>query len=129
MEETKNTELSPEEKAAADLQAQKDEAMLKAEALTKEIGKKVSCLFVKTPTGLAIGYVQEPHIRNKIAAINYLAAKQVDLSGELILNASILKEQSDPRFCIGGGDDIVYASAALACNQFVELYDVELKKN
>jgi len=100
-----------------------------AQALSIQFGVKVHELFVIKDDELIVGYIKEPGMRNKMAAVNLLSREQLDACGELIIRTSLLPEQSDSRLVEGGGDDDVYVSACFACNQFVKFYASEVKKN
>lgn len=99
-----------------------------AKELAQKLNRKVHCIFVDLPDEVVVGYIQEPMLRNKLAAVNYLGQKQVDMAGELILQTSLIKEESDERLIMGNDDD-VYVSAVLLCNKLVKVFAGEIKKN
>src|SRR5579872_4642546 len=103
----------------------KDEANIKAGELSAKLGKKVHCLFVSKGEEIIVGFLQEPTLRTKMAAMNSVANQQMDKAGEAILNASLIIDESDERLTLTGSDPNVYVSACLACVQFVEVYEVE----
>lgn len=110
-------------------EAKKAEAQDKAKAISERIGKKVHCIFVDKDDEVVIGFLQEPTLRTKMAAVNYLGSKQLDLAGETILSTSLIKEESDPRLQLPTTDDNVYVSAVLVCNTLIDVYSSEVKKN
>lgn len=127
-------ELTPEQVAAEKAKQEKFTDIKKsahdtAAALSIQFATKVHELYVVKDDELVVGYIKEPNMRNKMAAINLLSREQLDACGELIIRTSLLPEQSDSRLVEGGGDDDVYVSACFACNQFVKFYASEVKKN
>lgn len=122
-------EIAAEKSKQENFDKIKSDAHDTALALSSQFGVRVHELFVVKDDELIVGYIREPNTRNKMAAVNLLSKEQLDLCGELILSTSLLKEQSDPRLVMGGGDDDVYVSACFGCNQFVKFYASEVKKN
>lgn len=103
-EKTKSVELTPEEIEAA------KEAVIVAEleAKIKELEARESALAgfpikvhifrAKTPeTGEAVAFVKEPTLSTKKAALDIMTRSQTG-AADIIIETSILREDSDPRF-------------------------------
>lgn len=106
----------------------KEDAINTASELEKKYNKKVYPITVDLPNEVVVGFISEPTLPNKMTAINYLAQQQIDKAGQVILSTSLIKEESDVRLCMNGGDDDVFISACLVANSLLNVYAVEIKK-
>lgn len=77
-----------------------------------------------------VGYIKEPSRQAKMAALDKTAIEgSITLGGEMILNACLIKEESDPRiFSTASEYDAIYIGACMQCNKLVQAYSAELKK-
>jgi hypothetical protein len=107
-----------------------EEIQLKAETLTEQRRVKVYPIIVDAKGEQIVGYIEEPKRQAKYAAMNELAKKDVATAGELILDACLIKEESDKRLYSQNAEhDSIVIGAAMACLKLVEVYEADLKKN
>ena len=107
-----------------------EEITAKAEELSLKRGKKVYPLTVNANGEQVIGFIEEPKRQAKYAAMNELAKKDVATAGEIILDACLIKEESDTRlYSNESAHDSIVIGAAMACLKLVEVYEADLKKN
>ena len=101
----------------------------KAQEISKRIGLKVYPFsFLIDDTDQVVGYIQEPKRVVKMAALDEMI-KSMTMAGEMILNTSLIKEDSDPRILSEKSeDDSIFISSCLHCVTFLKMYNDELKK-
>lgn len=102
----------------------------KADLLSQQRQVKVYPIIVDAKGEQIVGFIEEPKRQAKYAAMNELAKKDVATAGELILEACLIKEESDKRlFSQSSEHDSIVIGAAMACLKLVEVYEADLKKN
>lgn len=107
-----------------------EEIAAKADELSIAKGRKVYSICVDANGEQIVGFIEEPKRQAKYAALNELAKKDVATAGEIILDACLIKEESDKRlYSMDSAHDGIVISAAMACIKLVEVYEADLKKN
>lgn len=77
----------------------KKEAAEKAEAIEKKIGKKVYPLVFLRGEEVFVGFISEPTRAAKMEAFDIMSSKEsLSMAGEVILNTSLIKEESHEAF-------------------------------
>jgi hypothetical protein len=106
----------------------KEQIAAKAAELEKRENRKVYPFAFETKEGEQIvGYMLEPNRQAKMACIDEMT-KSITVAGSKLLEACLLKNDSDPRISSDKPeDDAIYISAALNCMQFMQTYTDTLK--
>lgn len=101
----------------------------KAEELSIKHNCKVNPFIFKTEDGDIIGYLKEPERLLKLRVIDMLNMGQHTASGDAILQACLIKEESDPRILSESpNDDMVYIGAVMHAQELVKYYTNQFKK-
>lgn len=120
-------ELSPEEFNKA--------KMLEVEAKIVELKEKHKCeihpIVFKSPETkkiIAVGYLKEPSLQAEMAYMD-LATRMPFSAGETILEACIIKEESDPRlYTAENANKEFYKGAVKEAGDMVQMYQNQFKK-
>lgn len=102
----------------------------KAKDLTRLHGTTVHPIVLKGDNGQThIGFIKEPKRQAKMAAFDRMAMSgSLTEAGEIILNSSLIREESDPNMGHESTNDKVYIGACLECVHYVQVYVDDYKK-
>lgn len=117
------------QKEAEELKFQ-NEIEAKVLALKEKHGKEIYPIIVVHQGTKRVAYMAEPTLQAKMAAFDKMAMEQsLMIPGEMIFNASVLAEESDPVFTSTDSRyDEVKIGAYLDCTRFVKLLANTYKK-
>lgn len=101
----------------------------KAEELSSALKFKVKPIVVKTKSGeRVVGYYRQPSRQAKMAAFDKVNMSMTS-AGELLLEASLIKEESDPRlYSLDPEHDDIVIGASLAMFEELNVASADLPK-
>ncbi len=105
-----------------------EEIHARVEELTTKLGVKVVGMTINKDGDEAVMFLKEPNREAKRAIMDKMMTSPT-AAGQLYLEATLIKDQSDPRISSSSPEhDAIVLGAEVACIPLIEIYQAEIKK-